>query len=130
MSKETDLLRRVPLFADLPSDALLALSGRLRRRQTPPGTPVVYKGDPSGALYLIMSGRVKVHQATASGDEVILNVLGSGDFFGEMSLLDGLPRSADISARWSRRSCCFWKAPPCKASWMSSPPSPGPCYGR
>ena len=63
----------------------------------PANTPVVYKGDPSGALYLIASGRVKVHQATAGGDEVILNVLGPGDFFGEMSLLDGQPRSADIS---------------------------------
>ncbi len=46
-----------------------------------------------GALYLIVSGRVKVHQTTAGGDEVILNVLGPGDFFGEMSLLDGLPPS-------------------------------------
>lgn len=79
MSKEIEMLQRVPLFAEMPD------------------TPVVYKGDPFGAMYLIVSGRVKVHQATAGGAEVILNVLGSGNFFGEMSLLDGLPRSADIS---------------------------------
>ena len=97
MSKETDILQHVPLFAELPVEALAALAGRLRQRRMPAGTPVVYKGDPSGALYLIASGRVKVHQATAGGDDVILNVLGAGEFFGEMSLLDGQPRSADIS---------------------------------
>ncbi len=95
MSRKVESLC-VPLFADLPAAVLAALAGR-RRRRMPGGTPVVYKGDPSGAMYLIASGRVKVHQATAGGDEVILNVLGPGDFFGEMSLLDGLPRSADIS---------------------------------
>lgn len=46
---------------------------------------------------MIVSGRVKVHQAAAGGEEVILNVLGPGDFFGEMSLPGCLPRSADIS---------------------------------
>ncbi len=97
MSLDAKILKRVPLFAGLPDDALAALAARLRRRSLPGGTPVVYKGDPSGALYLIESGRVKVHQATASGGEVILNLLGPGDFFGEMSLLDGQPRSADIS---------------------------------
>ncbi len=96
-TKDADILRRVPLFAGLADDALAALAGRLRRRKMPAGTPIVYKGDPSGALYLIAQGRVKVHQATASGDEVILEILGPGDFFGEMSLLDGQPRSADVS---------------------------------
>ncbi len=97
MSRESDILRRVPLFAELGEAALAALAARLRRRKVPAGTPVVYKGDPAGALYLIASGRVKVHQATAGGDEVILEVMGPGDFFGEMSLLDGQPRSADVS---------------------------------
>ncbi len=97
MSLDAEILRKVPLFAGLPEGALATLAARLRRRNLPGGTPVVYKGDPSGALYLIESGRVKVHQATAGGSEVILNILGPGDFFGEMSLLDGQPRSADIS---------------------------------
>ena len=96
-STDADILRSVPLFADLDPDALTLLAARLRRRKLPGSTPVVYKGDPSGALYLIASGRVKVHQATTGGDEVILDVLGPGDFFGEMSLLDGQPRSADVS---------------------------------
>ena len=97
MSRETDILGRVPLFAALGEGALDALAARLRRRKLPGATPVVYKGDPAGALYLIAGGRVKVHQATASGGEVILHVMGPGDFFGDMSLLDGQPRSADVS---------------------------------
>jgi len=97
MSQETEILRNVPLFAGLDEDALTILAARLRRRKMPPGTPIVYKGDPAGPLYLIASGRVKIHQATASGDEVILEVMGPGDFFGDMSLLDGQPRSADVS---------------------------------
>jgi CRP/FNR family cyclic AMP-dependent transcriptional regulator len=97
MTQEIEILRRVPLFAGLPDAALAALAARLRRRRMPPSTPVVYKGDPAGPLYLIASGKVKVHQATSGGDEVILNVLGPGEFFGDWSLIDGQPRSADIS---------------------------------
>ena len=94
---EIEILRNVPLFAELDPPALNLLASQLRRRKLPGGTSVVYKGDASNALYLIASGRVKVHQATAGGDEVILDVKGAGDFFGEMSLLDGQPRSADVS---------------------------------
>ncbi len=91
------LLGRIPLFSSLTPDALHALAGRMRRRRLPGGAPVVYRGDPAGALYVIVSGQVKVHTATAGGDEVILDVQGPGAFFGEMSLLDGRPRSADVS---------------------------------
>ena len=97
MNQEIEILKKVPLFAELGEDALALLAARLRHRKLPPGTPVVYKGDPAGPLYLIASGRVKVHQATAGGDEVILELLGPGNFFGDMSLLDGQPRSADVS---------------------------------
>lgn len=97
MNRETDILKKVPLFAGLTEKALDALAVQLRRRRLPSGTPIVYKGDPGGVLYLIAAGRVKVHQATFQGDEVILNVLGPGNFFGDMSLLDGEPRSADVS---------------------------------
>ena len=97
MSELAALLRQVPLFSSLSPDALETLAGRMRRRRLPGGTPVVYRGDPSGALYVILSGRVKVHTAASNGDEVILDVKGADDFFGEMSLLDGQPRSADVS---------------------------------
>lgn len=97
MSELAPLLGQVPLFSSLPPETLAALANRMRRRRLPDGSPIVFRGDPSGALYIILSGRVKVHTATLGGDEVILDVKGAGDFFGEMSLLDGLPRSADVS---------------------------------
>ncbi len=97
MSDNENFLARVPLFAGMPSQAMTLMAGQMRRRKLPPDSPVVYKGDPAGALYVIVSGRVKVHQATSRGEDVILQVLGAGAPFGELSLLDGLPRSADIT---------------------------------
>lgn len=97
MSELAALLRQVPLFSSLSPDALESLAGRMRRRRLPGSASIVYRGDPSGALYVILSGRVKVHTMTLNGDEVILDVKSAGDFFGEMSLLDGQPRSADVS---------------------------------
>lgn len=90
-------MARVPLFAGLAPEFLDTLACQMRRRRLPADTPIVYRGDPAGALYVIVRGRVKIHGSTASGGEVIFEVLGQGDFFGEMSLLDGKPRSADVS---------------------------------
>jgi len=90
-------LVRVPLFAALPPDACLALAARMRRRTLPAGAAVIYRGDMGGTLYVVLSGCVKVHTATENGGEVLLTIKGPGDFFGEMSLLDGLPRAADVS---------------------------------
>ena len=94
---DESILRNVPLFAGLPPPALATLAARLRRRHMAANTPVVYRGDPAGALYIIVAGSVKVHTATCGGDEVILGILRAGDFFGEMSLLDGQPRAADVT---------------------------------
>lgn len=90
-------MARVPLFADLPPAALETLAGHMQRRRLAGDAPIFYRGDPGGALYVIVSGRVKVHGSTAEGSEVIYDVLGPGNFFGDMSLLDGKPRSADVS---------------------------------
>src|SRR4051812_14511079 len=97
MNELEPLLGKIPLFSSLSPEALKTLAARMRRRRLPDGAPIVYRGDPAGALYVILSGRVKVHPATGSGGEVILDVKGPGGFFGEMSLLDSQPRSADVS---------------------------------
>ena len=102
MSQETDILRRVRCLRDCRRGAWPrwrpGCGGARCRRGRPSSTRATRRR----ALYLIAAGRVKVHQATASGDEVILDVLGPGDFFGDMSLLDGQPRSADVSTLDSR----------------------------
>ncbi len=97
MTELETLLAKAAPFAGLPTDVLTPLAGRMRRRKLPGATPIVYRGDPASALYVVLTGRVKVHLPTARGDEVILEILGAGSVFGEMGLLEGQPRAADVS---------------------------------
>jgi len=76
-----------------------ALSASLRRRRYGKGTVIFVQGDPGSTLYLVESGRVKISASSPAGKEVILALHGPGDFFGELALLDGEPRSADAVAQ-------------------------------
>jgi len=62
------------------------------------GSQVINKGDAGDALYVILSGKAKVTLYGEGGKEIVLSVINGGDFFGEMSLLDGEPRSANVEA--------------------------------
>ncbi len=62
------------------------------------GDPVVHQGDPSRDLFVLTEGRVRVVMTTADGDELLLAVLGPGATVGELSVLDGQPRSATVYA--------------------------------
>lgn len=88
-------LARVDLFAELPASELAALAACLRRRRFARGEVVFLQGDPGTTLYVIESGRVKIVRTSPEGKEAQLNLLGPGDFFGDLALLDGEPRSAD-----------------------------------
>ena len=90
------ILRNVPLFAMLPEDQLQKLAGTVVRRSFPKHNVVMSAGDQTDSLYIIISGSVKVQVSDDGGHEVILTVLGPGEFFGEMGLLDDHPRSASI----------------------------------
>ncbi len=89
-------LRRVPLLAGLSEQQLEALAAASLRRSYPKGRTIVSEGEPSQSLYILLAGRAKVQRSDAEGKEVILAVLGSGEFFGEMSLIDDSPRSASV----------------------------------
>jgi CRP/FNR family transcriptional regulator, cyclic AMP receptor protein len=89
-------LTQIPLFADLQREDLECLSADLRRRRYSRGTVIVWRDDPGTTLYLIESGWVKVVATSQEGQVAILAVLGPGDFFGDLALLDGRPRSADV----------------------------------
>jgi CRP-like cAMP-binding protein len=92
------VLRRVPLFAEL-SDAEVARLGDLARdRSYPKNSVILFEDDPGDALYVVISGLVKVVLIGEDGREVILSVLKEGDFFGEMALIDDKPRSAHVIA--------------------------------
>jgi CRP-like cAMP-binding protein len=90
-------LKRVPLFSELSDEEIGILEARSRRRGYPAKTQILWRGDAGDTLFVVESGRVKVHATTETGMEVTLNVLGRGECFGELSLIDGAPRSADVS---------------------------------
>ena len=89
------ILARVDLFAELTPDELEGLSARLRRRRYAKETVLFTEGDPGTGLYVVESGRVRIVLASLAGKELVLAVRGPGEFFGDMALLDGEPRSAD-----------------------------------
>jgi len=98
-----ELLRRIHLFADLTdreSDTILDL---MREKIIPKGTVVFHQHDNGGGLYLILSGVVKISRTGRDGRDVTVALLHEGNFFGEMSLLDGQPRSASATAVQSTR---------------------------
>jgi CRP/FNR family transcriptional regulator, cyclic AMP receptor protein len=89
-------LKRVPLFAGLTDAQYDLLAAGSTRRNFPKGRMMVAEGEPSQSLYILLSGRAKVQRSDSEGKEVILAVLGPGEFFGEMSLIDDAPRSASV----------------------------------
>ncbi len=90
-----DLLAQVPLFAELAADDLAAVAAALRPHRYRSGEVVFHEGDAGTALYIIEEGEVKIVLGSPEGKEAVLSLLGRGDFFGELALLDGQPRSAD-----------------------------------
>jgi CRP-like cAMP-binding protein len=92
------LLRQVSIFADLPQDILGDLAKRVWQRQAEAGSVIVSEAEAGDQLFVIVSGKVKVVLYGETGREIILSILRGGDFFGEMSLLDRQPRSANVVA--------------------------------
>jgi len=96
-SQVLEALGSVDLFAAVPPRELESLAGEMRERSFPKGSTVVREGRAgSGYMYVIREGQVSVSKLSKDGRETILDFLGVGDFFGEMALLDGEPRSASV----------------------------------
>jgi CRP/FNR family transcriptional regulator/CRP/FNR family cyclic AMP-dependent transcriptional regulator len=93
-----DLLRKSPLFAGLPEDELQTLAARLGKRTCAKGMILFHKDSPGQILYLIESGLVRIFILSENGQEITLDLHGPGECFGELSLLDGKPRSAGAVA--------------------------------
>jgi CRP/FNR family transcriptional regulator/CRP/FNR family cyclic AMP-dependent transcriptional regulator len=97
-SDAVGLLKRVPLFSQLADEMLADLAPHLRRRAFRKNTMIFHRDQTGDALYIIETGKVRVFLPTESGEEFSIDVLGPGDVFGEMALLDGQPRSASAIA--------------------------------
>ncbi len=101
MTKTTEMtleaLRSVPLFASLSDEAATELRSLLTENDVPSKTHLFHKGDTGDAMYLIERGKVRISIIDEDRKEITLAELAQGDFFGEMSLIDGRQRSADAS---------------------------------
>ena len=91
------MLRSIPLFKDLSDDDFVVMDDLALEKHVAKGNVVFTEGSVGDTLYTIVSGRVKVFIGDEDGREIILKILGPGDFFGEMSLIDSQPRSASVS---------------------------------
>ncbi|WP_164021037.1 Crp/Fnr family transcriptional regulator [Pyxidicoccus trucidator] len=95
----SQLLAQVSMFEQLEGEDLEQLSALLRTRRYAKGEVIFHQGDVGRALYVIRKGEVAIRLSSPDGKEVILALLDRGDFFGELALLDGEPRSTDAVAR-------------------------------
>jgi CRP-like cAMP-binding protein len=93
-----DSLRTIPLFAAAGDEGLASIAELLIERRIPKGQTIVEEGLPGDYMYVIREGQVKVTKLSGDGREKILELLGPGDFFGEMSLLDNAVRSASVKS--------------------------------
>jgi CRP/FNR family transcriptional regulator, cyclic AMP receptor protein len=87
-----------PFFAGLGHDAIQAIAALCTTRHLARAEVLFLKGEPGDALYALRRGQVRIATSMDDGRHVTLNILGSGDVFGEIALLDGQPRTADAIA--------------------------------
>ena len=91
-------LNKLPLLAGVDEAALKKMAGVLQVRTAARGQPILHKGQAGEHLLFLLSGRLQVVDITEDGREIGLAFLQAGDYFGELSVIDGLPRSASVVA--------------------------------
>ena len=99
VDQELKELQSSTLFSSFEREALVEIVASTELRSYDQGDIIVTEGEPGSSLFLIVGGRVKVFTRTDDGGNLQLAELGPGDFFGEVSLLSGKPRTATITAR-------------------------------
>ena len=96
MKMKRDHLKTIPLFAELTNAELDLILEKAREQRYPRGSIVFYEGDPGDFLMVVLTGKVKVVLLGEDGQEIILAMLGPGNFFGEMAIFEAAPRSATV----------------------------------
>jgi CRP/FNR family transcriptional regulator len=97
-STATEALKQVPFFSKLNQLEAGSLADRLVSSRFCPDKIIFHLGEPACLLYIITTGKVKIYYSSPDGKDAVLAILGSGDFFGELALLDDSPRSATAEA--------------------------------
>ena len=99
----TDLLRTMDIFEHLPSDELEKIARLLRERRLAEDQVLCREGDPGDAMFIVTGGKIRLATMDGAGSEKVLAYFSDGQFFGEMSLLTGEPRSASAIAETESR---------------------------
>jgi CRP/FNR family cyclic AMP-dependent transcriptional regulator len=98
MSSETSYLTRITLFSQLSRDELAVIAEQLKQKAFVAGSIIFSQGERGDSMFIIRSGRVRIYSQDRGGKELTLNVYEKGEFFGEFSIIDGEPRSANAQA--------------------------------
>ncbi len=104
MPIDPEILHNVPIFQLLDKDELQALCGSIEEAQFSPGQTIFKAGEPGGAMHVVLSGKVENSILDEDGKRVVLAIVEPGEIFGELSLFDGDPRSADAFALEATRT--------------------------
>ena len=97
-TKVIELLRSMDLFAGLPDEELAKITRLLKEHKVSENEVIFHQGDPGDSLYIVLQGRVRIASGDQYGKERVLAFYGPGEFFGDMAVLTGAPRSATASA--------------------------------
>ena len=97
IGERTMALKAVPFFTQLNDRELDVVRAVAAEKSYPKNAVVLTEGEMGDSLYMIQAGKVKVFIGDEDGREIILKILGPGDFFGEMSMIDKQPRSASVN---------------------------------
>jgi CRP/FNR family cyclic AMP-dependent transcriptional regulator len=89
-------IKNIPLFSGLEENALSGILKLATKRSFPKNAIIINEGDETDSLYVINSGKVKIVLSDEDGKEIIISILGPGEFFGELALIDSEPRSACV----------------------------------
>lgn len=98
LGSTVEFLATVPLFHELDLEEMRRFGELVREKSYPRSSVIVFEDDPGDAFFIVREGRVKVVLVGDDGREVILGMLGPGDHFGELALIDNRPRSAHVIA--------------------------------
>lgn len=98
MLETHDFLKYVPIFSELDENALDQIATIGTRKNFKKDAVVLFEHESGSALFIIIEGKVKISRVSDDGKEVILTILSDCDFFGEMAILDGMTRSANVTA--------------------------------
>lgn len=98
MPTNAEYLREVPLFSRLGNASLERFAQSCTRFKLDPDETLIEEGDSASAMYILISGRVRVERITPSAETQVLGIRGPGEVIGEMSLIDGRPREARVVA--------------------------------